>query len=68
MRVFILNRHRDISGVSGTGIVAEGVVFANGKIVIAWLGEVACVGVYDSIDAVEKIHGHEGATTIEFTT
>ena len=31
MNSFILRRLEDVSGVSGTGVVAEGVEFSNGK-------------------------------------
>ena len=31
MKLFQLHRHEDESGVSGTGIVAEGVQFSDGK-------------------------------------
>ena len=30
MRAFVLRRHKDETGVSGTGIAAEGVEFSNG--------------------------------------
>ena len=39
MHMFYLNRLIDKSGVSGTGVVAEGVVFTNGKCVLTWLSE-----------------------------
>ena len=37
MRLWTMYRHADESGVSGTGIVAQGVVFANGMACIQWL-------------------------------
>jgi L-alanine-DL-glutamate epimerase-like enolase superfamily enzyme len=37
MRTWTMYRHEDESGVSGTGIVAQGVVFANGMATIQWL-------------------------------
>jgi hypothetical protein len=64
MKNFSLIRDVDSSGVSGTGHVAEGVQFANGKVVISWLTAVSSVAVYDNIGAVEKIHGHGGNTRI----
>lgn len=63
-RRFLLLRHEDISGVSGTGIVAEGVQYHNGKIALCWFGEFSSVGVFDSLDALIKIHGHCGSTEI----
>ena len=66
MRNFILNRVEDESGVSGTGIVAEGTQFSNGKCVVAWVTQFQSVTIYDSIEEVENIHGHNGKTIIEF--
>lgn len=63
MKVFNLVRTEDVSGVSGTGIVAEGVEFEGGKCVICWRGEKSSVNVYESMDEMLAIHGHEGKTT-----
>jgi hypothetical protein len=59
---FVLDRKRDVSGVSGTGIVAEGVVFTNGKTVIQWLGDKPSTVVWDHISDAMQVHGHQGAT------
>ncbi|WP_119071627.1 hypothetical protein [Aggregatilinea lenta] len=64
MRNFILQRDVDVSGISGTGAVAEGVEFSNGRVVVAWQGAIPSVVVWDNIDQVEKIHGHNGSTKI----
>jgi len=64
MRRFILRRDRDIAGVSGTGIIAEGVVFSNGKVTLSWLTQYKSVGVYDCLSDVEAIHCHGGFTEI----
>ena len=64
MRRFVLNRIEDESGVSGTGIVAEGVQFSTGKCVMGWLTSVSSIAVYDSIEELEFIHGHAGMTLI----
>lgn len=59
-----LFRHRDVSGQSGTGVVAQVTQFSNGKAAVAWLGDVPSVTVFDSIDQVLQVHGHNGATVI----
>lgn len=65
MKLFRLLRKRDISGVSGTGVVAEGVVFSSGRVAMTWVvGEHPTVELLDSVDAVEAIHGHHGATEV----
>jgi hypothetical protein len=61
---FYLNRKKDISGISGTGRIAEGFVFDNGVVAMTWLTQYTSTSVYRSIDDVEKIHGHEGATEV----
>jgi hypothetical protein len=67
MRCFVLNRTSDETGVSGTGIVAEGVQFEVGKCVVCWRPPTSSVTVYDSIDDVRAIHCHGDRTRIEWT-
>lgn len=67
MRTFILLRNRDVSGVSGTGKVAEGVEFSTGRVVVHWIAnEHRSTVVWDSIESVMAIHGHDGATQVVF--
>jgi len=66
MRRFRLVRTEDESGVSGTGIVAEGVEFANGKAVLTWISQYTSVAIFDSIRVLEEIHGHSGKTKVDF--
>lgn len=65
MRTYQVVRHEDVSGVSGTGVVADAVEFPNGKAAVSFrpgpLG-VASVTVYDSIADAQKVHGHGGRT------
>jgi hypothetical protein len=67
MRTFELIRHEDETGVSGTGKVAEGIEFSNGKCAMAWLTAYRSVAVYDNIRELEHIHGHDGKTDIRWT-
>ena len=66
LKRFHVIRDKDISGVSGVGVVAVGVVFPDHSAVIKWLSEVHSTIIYNSISEVEKIHGHEGNTHIEY--
>lgn len=66
MRTFHLLRTTDPSGVSGTGIVAEGVVFSTGWVALTWLTAVRSMVFYPSIEDVRSIHGHQGATQVVF--
>jgi hypothetical protein len=67
MDSFILRRIEDVSGISGTGVVAEGVEFSNGKCALCWTSKFRSVAIYDSIKELKAIHLHEGKTEIEFT-
>jgi hypothetical protein len=66
MRGFYLDRSEDASGVSGTGRVAEGVEFTDGRCALAWLGPISSVAIYPNIKQLEAIHGHEGRTKVVF--
>lgn len=68
IRPFILFRKEDPTGISGTGFIAEGVQFSNGKCAISWRTEHTSVAIYDDIEDVERIHGHNGLTEIRFQT
>jgi hypothetical protein len=63
-RRFHLLRKKDVSGVSGTGIVAFGVQFYNGKCALSWATPRSSIGFYDSILDLEAISGHEGSTEV----
>ena len=63
-KLFYLQRTQDESGISGTGRIAQGVIFDNGKVALTWLSDTPCTGVYDSIGDVRSIHGHEGKTEV----
>jgi hypothetical protein len=65
-RRFRLIRHQDVSGVSGTGPVAEGVQFTDGAVALRWYGDYPTTTVWDGIDSVIAIHGHGGATEVEW--
>jgi hypothetical protein len=63
-RLFHLHRTEDETGISGTGLVAEGVVFGDGTVALRWLTETSSTAVYDSLQDVVKIHGHGGRTQV----
>lgn len=63
-RIFWLVRLRDISGISGEGMIAEGIQFHDGQCVISWFGRFHTLEIAPNIEEVEAIHGHKGATRI----
>lgn len=64
MRRFQLVREVDVTGVSGTGVVAEGVVFSTGWVALTWLTAINSLVFYPAMANVEHIHGHQGSTRI----
>lgn len=64
VRLFKLVRDEDISGISGTGTVAEGVKFSDGTCVLRWITEHRSTAIYSSIEELDAIHGHAGRTRI----
>lgn len=64
LRTGELFRHRDVTGQSGTGVIAQLTQFSNGKVALGWLGKYPTVDVLDDADQVLGIHGHNGATVI----
>lgn len=66
MRIFYFNRKIDVSGCSGTGRVADGIEFDDGKVAVRWRSSTASTELWDSLEACVQIHGHGGATVPVF--
>lgn len=67
MTLYEMIRDTDVSGVSGTGPVAEVAEFDNGWVVVAFYEYTAGVPnviAYSSLEDAEKIHGHGGMTRL----
>lgn len=67
-RVFHLERNEDASGVSGTGVVAWGVEFGDGSVAMRWASVTSSTALYENVESVEHIHGHEGRTVVVWDT
>ncbi len=65
-RRFQLVRIVDVSGVSGTGVVADGIEWPDGTVVIRWRGSVPSTACWASTKAAMTVHGHNGATVLEW--
>lgn len=62
-------RSEDETGISGTGVVAEGVEFLDGTVVIRWQthgDDHHSTVVWSSLADAEAIHGHGGKTAFVF--
>jgi hypothetical protein len=64
MRFFLLERSEDVSGTSGTGIVAEGCEFSSGWCAITWLTPLGTYAWYPNIKSIDGVHGHGGKTRV----
>lgn len=75
-RRFRLYRYQDVSGVSGTGVVAYGCMFTSGKAVLAWCiktekveeeaSHISSLSIFDNIEDAIAVHGHHGMTRVEW--
>lgn len=62
-------RYADVSGVSGTGVIAQIVVFGGGggPVVVYWFGEHPCVQIWaGTVEDFLAVHGHGGKTVIRW--
>ena len=66
-RRFRFRRLHDVTGVSGEGVVMEGVQFSDGRVACRWVTELPRSGVtWDSIGEAVQVHGHDGNTVLEW--
>ena len=63
-KLFWLQRIKDETGLSGTGIVCEGIQFSDGRCVMRWIGKIDSIVHHKRIEDVQEIHGHNGSTKI----
>jgi hypothetical protein len=74
LATFRVYRDQDVSGVSGTGVIAEGCQFSTGWVVTHWLDQPPMnepktdVWYHKGTSPITKVHGHGGATRIVWTS
>lgn len=61
---FLLDRRIDISGISGTGVVAEGVLWSDGTAALRWYGTWPTVTIWNSVQDLVAVHGHQHSTVL----
>lgn len=64
MRLFDLVRDVDVTGKSGTGVVAQGVEFDDLTVAMRWVTPLRSTTLFDHVARLEAIHGHDGLTRI----
>lgn len=60
MKTFYVEREEDVSGVSGTGRVAEGIEWSDGTVVLHWISDMSSTNIYGNMKQMLKVHGHGG--------
>src|SRR3954464_5736061 len=67
---FILYRHEDETGVSGTGVVATGVVWPDGHAALRWKADdpevASSTSVWSCVADLLRAHGHGGLSKIVY--
>jgi hypothetical protein len=63
-RRFHLQRDHDVTGASGTGRVADGVLWPDGTVSIRWTGSMPSTVFWHSLANAVHVHGHGGHTRI----
>jgi hypothetical protein len=67
---FILYRRQDATGVSGTGVVATGVVWPDGHAALRWKADddeaASSTSVWSSVADMMRVHGHSGLSEIVY--
>lgn len=66
MRTFLLVRDVDDTGISGTGIVAEGIEFSDKSVAMRWKGESPSTSIWANIRHMLLIHGHGTKSRVEW--
>lgn len=61
-RRFQLDRSVDVTGASGVGVVADGVLWPDGTVSIRWRGPKPSVVFWEDLAHAEAVHGHGGHT------
>jgi len=60
---FYMMRHKDITGTSGTGVVAQGMITTlDSNVYTVWQSNTPTFTVHDSLGKAKYIHGHDNAT------
>lgn len=62
-RLFVFHRMVD-HNFSGTGVAMEGAQFADGRVMLTWLGEYSSLVQWPCIEQAVTVHGHAGNTVL----
>lgn len=66
VRIGVLLRHEDETGVSGEGIVANVVEFPDGTCIAHWRSATPSTILFPNLKQMAAVHGHGGKTEVVF--
>ena len=67
VKLFQLRRIKDVTGVSGEGVVAKGAQFPDGSAVVRWRAlPASSTVIWGSVTEAMQVHGHDGNTVLEW--
>jgi hypothetical protein len=66
VKPFYMLRHTDVNGLSGTGVVAVGVVWPNGRVSMQWTSIRSSIENHDCMESIQELHGHNGNSEFIF--
>ncbi len=66
MRRFVLNRSQDVTGISGTGVILNGVEHIPGGLCSVYWPKYGTTGQYPSMKVLEAIHCYNGNAVVEW--
>lgn len=55
-RAFHVLREADVTGISGTGRVLDGVIFHTGQVVVCWRSAHGSITIFEDWTAFENVH------------
>ena len=64
IKEFYLQRVEDETGISGTGVVARGVILPSGRVCLEWCTFHSSINIYNNFQDIDEIHGHHGKTLV----
>ena len=65
-RRFELYRHSDITGLTGTGVVAWGAQWPDGTASLRWGGKHPSTVAWANVERIIAVHGHQGSTELRW--
>ncbi|WP_369214416.1 hypothetical protein [Streptomyces flavofungini] len=63
-RRFHLQRDHDVTGMSGTGRVADGILWPDGTVSVRWAGDRPSTVFWERLEDAAHVHGYGGHTRI----